>query len=64
MTTGRAVRLVVLAATLACCASGTMILWNPRTGECDEVPKAAAYAMGGGLFAATKDMDRLGGARG
>jgi hypothetical protein len=23
-----------------------MILWNQRTGECDEVPTAAAYALG------------------
>lgn len=40
-----------------------MILWNPRTGECDEVPKAAAYAMGGAFFAAAKDID-AGGAKG
>ena len=44
--------------TLAGCGMGTMILWNPRTGLCDEVPKAAAYALGGALFAATQDMDK------
>ena len=38
--------------------SGTMVLWNPRTGLCDEVPKAAAYALGGALFAATQDVDK------
>jgi len=37
--------------------SGT-ILWNPRTGLCDEVPKAAAYALGGALFAATQHVDK------
>jgi hypothetical protein len=49
--------LLVVSCLLAGCGSGTMILWNPRTGECDEVPKAMAYSMGGGLFAATKDVD-------
>jgi len=48
---------LALLGLLAGCGSGTMILWNPRTGECDEVPTAAAYALGGGLFAATKDLD-------
>jgi hypothetical protein len=50
---------ITLLAGLVGCSSGTMILWNPHTGECDEVPKAAAYAMGGGaLFAATQDVDK------
>jgi hypothetical protein len=35
-----------------------MILWNPQAGLCDEVPKAAAYALGGALFAATQDVDK------
>jgi hypothetical protein len=48
---------VLFLAVLTGCGTGTMILWNPRTGQCDEVPKAAAYALGGGLFAATKDVD-------
>jgi hypothetical protein len=35
-----------------------MVLWNPRTGVCDEVPTAAAYALGGVLFATTQDVDK------
>ena len=35
-----------------------MILYNPNSGLCDEMPKAAAYAMGGALFAATQDVDK------
>jgi hypothetical protein len=49
---------VALALSLTRCASGNMILWNPQTGLCDEVPKAAAYALGGALFAATQDVDK------
>lgn len=51
------ITLVVGLFILAGCGAGTMILWNPQTGQCDEVPKAAAYALGGGLFAATRDVD-------
>jgi hypothetical protein len=39
-------------------SSGSMILWNPRAGLCDAVLKAAAYALGGALFAATQDVDK------
>jgi len=35
-----------------------MILWNPRTGLCDEMPKTAAYALGGARFATTQDGDK------
>lgn len=52
---------VALVASLfagAGCGTGSLILWNPRTGLCDEVPKAAAYALGGVLFAATQDVDK------
>ena len=52
------VALTVSLSALAGCGSGTMILWNPRTGLCDEMPKAAAYALGGALFAATQDVDK------
>jgi hypothetical protein len=45
---------------LAGCGTGSMILWNPRTGLCDEVPTAAACALGGVLFAATQDVDKWG----
>ena len=50
--------LVVSPPVLAACGTGSLILWNPRTGLCDEVPKAAAYALGGALFAATQDVDK------
>jgi len=49
---------LLAAVLLAGCGTGTMILWNPRTGLCDEVPKAAAYALGGVLFATTQDVDK------
>ncbi len=35
------IALVVLA-PLAGCGTSTMILWNPRTGQCDEMAKATA----------------------
>jgi hypothetical protein len=48
----RLVRIALFSALLlAGCGTGSLILWNPRTGLCDEVPKAAAYALGGALFA-------------
>jgi hypothetical protein len=47
MTVPRIVGLVALIASVTACGSGTLILWNPKTGECDAVPKAAAYALGG-----------------
>ena len=53
----RLTRVVLLSVLLAGCGSGSMILWNPRTGLCDEVPTAAAYMLGGALFAATRDVD-------
>jgi hypothetical protein len=53
--------LVVGLFALAGCGTGSMIVWNPRTGESDEVPKAAAYAIGGAFFAARQG---LGGAEG
>ncbi len=31
---------------LAGYGTGSMILWTPRTGECEEMAKAAAYAVG------------------
>ena len=57
MTWTRAASGVALVALLGGCG-GSMILWNPRTGLCDEVPTAAAYALGGVLFATTQDVDR------
>jgi hypothetical protein len=57
MTVIRMTGTLMLFTLLVGCGGGTMLLWNPRTGQCDEMRKAAAYAMGGGLFAATKDMD-------
>jgi hypothetical protein len=55
----RLVRITLFSALLlAGCGTGSLILWNPRTGLCDEVPKAAAYALGGALFAATQDVDK------
>jgi len=55
----RLVRITFFSALLlAGCGTGSLILWNPRTGLCDEVPKAAAYALGGVLFAATQDVDK------
>ena len=48
---------IALLGNLAGCGSGTMILYNAQTGECDEMHKAMAYAMGGGLFAATQGVD-------
>jgi hypothetical protein len=42
--------LLALLVVTAGCGTGSLILWNPRTGLCDEVPKAAAYAMGGGAL--------------
>ncbi len=57
MTVPRIVGLVALIASVTACGSGTLILWNPKTGECDAVPKAAAYALGGVLFATTQDVD-------
>jgi hypothetical protein len=54
---------IALLGSLAGCGSGTMILYNAQTGECDEMPKAMAYAMGGGLFARLRAWT-LGGARG
>ncbi len=51
------VLIALLAASLTACG-GTVILWNPRTGLCDEMPRAAAYALGGALFATTQDVDR------
>ena len=50
--------LLALLVVTAGCGTGSLILWNPRTGLCDEVPKAAAYAMGGVLFASTQDVDK------
>jgi hypothetical protein len=50
--------LVVGLLAFAGCGSGTTILWNPQTGQCDEMPTAAAYALGGALFAATQDVDK------
>lgn len=58
MTVPRIVGLVALIASVTACSSGTLILWNPKTGECDAVPKAAAYALGGVLFATTQDVDK------
>ena len=52
----RITALVVLNLALAGCG-GSVILYNPNTGLCDSMPKAAAYALGGALFAATKDID-------
>jgi hypothetical protein len=56
----RLVRIALVSALLlaGCGTGGSMILWNPRTGLCDEVPKAAAYALGGMLSAATQDVDK------
>ena len=48
----RMIAIVILFTLLVGFGGRTMILWNPRTGQCDEMPKAAAYAMGG-----TKDVD-------
>jgi len=48
--------LVVLNVVFAGCG-GSVVLYNPNTGLCDSMPKAAAYAFGGALFAATKDID-------
>jgi hypothetical protein len=47
----------VLAALFLTGCGDKMILYNAQTGECDEMPKAMAYAMGGGLFAATQGVD-------
>jgi hypothetical protein len=58
MTVPRIVGLVALISSVTACGSGTLILWNPKTGECDAVPKAAAYALGGVLFATTQDVDK------
>jgi hypothetical protein len=58
MAVTRVVGAIALLTLLTGCGTGSMILWNPRTGLCDEVPKAAAYALGGALFAATQDVDR------
>jgi hypothetical protein len=55
---GASIPIALLAIVLAGCGGGTMILWNPRTGLCDEMPKAAAYALGGVLFATTQDVDK------
>lgn len=52
------IALIVSLVGFAGCGTGSMILWNPRTGLCDEMPKAAAYALGGMLFAATQDVDK------
>ena len=52
------IAVVVSLSALTGCGTGSLILWNPRTGLCDEVPKAAAYALGGALFAATQDVDK------
>lgn len=58
MAAARAVGAIALLAILTGCGTGSMVLWNPRTGLCDEVPKAAAYALGGVLFATTQDVDK------
>jgi len=49
----------LLSAAPGGCGIGSLILWSPGTGFCDEVPKAAAYALGGALFAATQDVDKI-----
>jgi hypothetical protein len=54
----RGIALIVGLSALAGCGSGSIILWNPRTGQCDEVPKAPAYAPRRALFAATQDVDK------
>jgi hypothetical protein len=58
MAAARAVGAIALLPILTGCGTGSMVLWNPRTGLCDEVPKAAAYALGGVLFATTQDVDK------
>jgi hypothetical protein len=47
----------VLAVLLLAGCGDKIVLYNAQTGECDEMPKAMAYAMGGGLFAATQGVD-------
>ncbi len=46
----RPTRVVLPSVLLAGCGSGSMILWNPRTGLCDEVPTVAAYNPGRGAL--------------
>ncbi len=48
--------LILIAGMVLAGCGGTVILYNPTTGLCDSMPKAAAYALGGALFAATKDI--------
>jgi hypothetical protein len=55
----RLIRIALVSAlVLGGCGTGSLILWNPRTGLFDEVPTAAAYALGGALFAAPQDVDK------
>jgi hypothetical protein len=43
------ITLGVVLAAVAGCGSGTMLLWNPRTGQCNEVPKPRPTRWGRAL---------------